>query len=152
MRRWVVRGLFVAALAALPVQTLVRHGGTEPYPGVYQPSFGGEVPQGSDYRTYEPVVMVRERDGATRTVDYRDVLPHTAVLPLPVFKSAFADDRRAGDPRTGQWLRERLLALSPGSDPQEVTVTWAYVERRIGSTVPGATDVDKVETIDVAGR
>lgn len=145
-----VRGVFVAALAVLPVQTLVHHGAPEPYPGIYQPSFGGAVMEGVDYQTYEPVVSVVDASGSKSTVDYRDVLPPTPVVPFSVFRSAFEDDARAHDPRSERWLRQRLMTLAPGGDPQTVVVDWVHVDRRIGSDESKVADVAKTVTVDVS--
>lgn len=151
MNRVLVRGLFAVAVAALPVQLVVREVGSEPYPGLYQPSFGGTVAEGLDYQTYEPLVTVIERDGTERKVDYRDVLPPTPVLPLSVFRSAFEDDKRSQDPQTARWLRSRLLVLDPGSDPQSATIEWVRVDRQIGSTRSQVAEVAKTVVLDVRG-
>lgn len=131
--RWLVRGVFVAAVVALPLQLVVREALAEPYPGLYQPSFGGTISSGSTYSSVEPRVTVTEADGALRRVGADALLPHTGVDEGAVFRSAFHEGPRAHDSRTADWLRERLKHLAPESEPRTVTVDWMDVERRVGS-------------------
>ena len=60
MHHAAIRGLFVLAVAVLPLQLVARELYSEPYPGLYQPSFGGDVPAGKTYTTLEPQVTVTD--------------------------------------------------------------------------------------------
>ena len=149
MHQWGVRGVFAAAVVALPLQLAVRDLAAEPYPGLYQPSFGGEVSSGPTYDSVEPRIAVTDADGSTRQLGVDAVLPPTGVDPGAVFRSAFREGPRAHDPDTAFWLRQRLQALEPGSDPQDVTVDWVHVEHRVGSTRVRTGDLDSRVLVDV---
>lgn len=47
----------------------------------------------------------------------------------------------AADPRTKQWLRERIADLHPGREPERLTVTWIRsIYRETGEDVPVETE------------
>ena len=123
---------------------------SEPYPGLYQPSFGGDVPVGKSYTTLEPRVTVTDADGSATRIAYEDLLPPTDVVPQTVFRHAFLHSREADDPGTARWLRGRLVALAPGSDPRTLTIEWLDVVRRVDSSRSRVADVESVDEIDVA--
>ena len=149
MPRWAVRSVFLAAVVALPFQVVVREVFSEPYPGLYQPSFGGDVTRGSTFTNVEPRVTVREADGSSHRVPYTAVLPRTGALPQAVFRSALGDPVRAQDPQTRRWLRQQLLAAEPTTDPRSVEVEWLTVERRFGSSTARVVSVEDETPIDV---
>lgn len=152
MRRWLIRGVFVVAVVALPFQLAIREIKSEPYPGLYQPSFGGAVSAGPAYETVDPRITVTDADQTTYQIAYQDLLPPTRVIGSAVFRSAFHDDQRSQDPRTASWLRQRLLVLEPERDPAEVVIEWVEVERRVDSAATRDVEVEQRVAIDVGER
>lgn len=129
-----VRAAFGLALLILPVQHVVSSVSAEPYPGLYQPSFGGRVPEGDVAVTLEPEVTVVEADGEERSVAHDELLPTTRVLTPVVFEQAFLRGSHAQDAATAAWLRERLTDLDPGSDPRALRIVWREVEHDLGTS------------------
>ncbi|WP_432570312.1 hypothetical protein [Kineococcus sp. SYSU DK005] len=125
-RRTAVRAVFALAVIALPLQVGIRHLASEPYPGLYQPSFGGVPLAGREAVTTEAEVTLELAGGQRRTSSVEEVLPPTGVLPRYVFARGFGDQEAADDPRTVAWLRERAATL----DDRPVTaldVRWQRV-------------------------
>lgn len=125
-RRRAVRTVFVLALCALPVQVVVREVVGEPYPGLYQPSFGGVPLTGGEATTTDAVVTLDYADGRTRAMSMAEALPPTGILPRYVFSRGFRDQATADDPRTVAWLRERF-ADDPGGPVTGFDVQWQQV-------------------------
>jgi hypothetical protein len=148
--RVVVRLVFAAVLAALPVQVGVREVFSEPYPGLYQPSFGGAPKSSRVAAAHEPRVTVRSSDGSVVAVPFRSLLPPTPVLELPVFRAAFGQDEVVRNPETRAWLRDQVLAWRPELDPSEVTVVWEDVEYDLRSGDRRAVAITRVTTVDVS--
>src|SRR5688572_3021848 len=122
-----VRLLFAALVVALPIQVAVRELVGEPYPGLYQPSFGGDPARGDFALTTEAAVTVIDRDGERHRVEVDDVLPEgTRVLRSTVFHAAFFDPEEANHPETVHWLRGRVRSLVPG-EPAAVHIEWQRV-------------------------
>ncbi|MCI2239892.1 hypothetical protein MO973_36965 [Paenibacillus sp. TRM 82003] len=121
-----VRLVFALAVLALPAQVAIRHVASEPYPGLYQPSFGGVPLAGREAVTTEAEVTLEFAGGATRAVGVEEVLPPTRVLPRFVFTRGFGTQERADDPRTVAWLRERVAALDERT-ATAVDVRWQRV-------------------------
>ncbi|WP_432544285.1 hypothetical protein [Kineococcus sp. SYSU DK002] len=118
-----VRAVFGLAVVALPLQIAVRHVASEPYPGLYQPSFGGVLQSGREATTWETEVTLELADGTTRSTSVEEILPPTGVLPRYVFASGFGDQASADDSRTVAWLRDRLAVLGEG-EVTAVEVRW----------------------------
>ena len=125
-RRRAVRAVFVLALCALPVQVAVREVAGEPYPGLYQPSFGGVPLRGDRATTTDAVVTLQYADGRTRDLTMAEAMPPTGILPRYVFARGFRDQATADDPRTVAWLRERF-ADDPGGTVTGFDVQWQQV-------------------------
>jgi hypothetical protein len=141
MRKWAIRILFLAAIAMVPGQEVLRRAVGEPYPALFLPSFSGVRERDGIVRTQEPVVTIVYAGGRRRRTRFDTLLPRTAVLPQAVFRSAFFSDRRASDPRTRDWLRTSLRAQGRGA-AEGVVVSWHEVfydtatrSRRLGRTV-----------------
>ncbi|WP_344476579.1 hypothetical protein [Kineococcus aurantiacus] len=130
IRRRAVRGVFALAVLALPVQVAVRELAGEPYPGLYQPSFGGVPLTGGRATTTEAVIHLGYADGHTRRIPVEEALPPTGILPRYVLLRGFRDQRTAEDPRTVAWLRQRW------ADDPEGTVTAFDVQwQQVGYSV-----------------
>ena len=121
-----VRVVFALALCALPVQVAVREVAGEPYPGLYQPSFGGVPISGGRATTTDAVVTLTYVDGRTRQLPIAQALPPTGILPRSVLEQGFRDQATADDPRTVVWLRERF-ADDPGGVVSGFDVQWQRV-------------------------
>ncbi len=150
-RRLAVRAVFAAVLLALPVQVAVREVWSEPYPGLYQPSFGGAPRSAAVATTLEPRVDVEATDGSVTPVPFRDLLPPTPVLETTVFRSAFYSADNAAEPQTRAWLRGRVAAWRPEIDPATVTITWEDVEYALSTGERRVVRTDRVTTVDVSG-
>lgn len=148
-RRTPVRLLFLAVLVALPAQVLVRERYSEPYPGLYQPSFGGAPRSPEVARTLEPRVVVETAEGREVPVAFRELLPPTPVLQTAVFRSAFYPRGNALEPQTRAWLRGRVTAWNPRIHATAVEVTWEDVEYDVHSGDRQVISTNRVITIDV---
>lgn len=115
--------LFLLAALALPVQVLLRAAFGEPYPGLYQPSFGGVPEAGNVAITREPKITIVYDDGTRRRVKITGLLPSTPQVEAPIFRSAFYDPKRARDPETLKWIRERIERQS-GREAEAMIVEW----------------------------
>ena len=94
--------------------------------------------------------LTQRADGSSARIAYDDLLPPTGVVPQTVFRHAFLRSRQAEEPGTRRWLRGRLVALDPGSDPRTLTIEWVDVARRVDSPESRVADVQSVAEIDVA--
>ena len=145
-----VRVLFLLVVTLLPVQLAIRELIAEPYPALYQPSFGGAPRSAEVAASTEPVVVVTTRSGEEHEVPYRDVLPPTGVLPAVVFRVAFFVPGDAVAVETRAWLRDRLLAMKAGSDPMELIITWENVEYDLRTGERRVVAVERITAIDVS--
>ncbi len=142
MRRVLVRGLFALLLIGFVVQLAVAKVWTEPYPGLFQPGFGGfGGAQGRPENMAtvpEPTVMATYADGSTSTFSHRDVMERSKSGRMAVFQSAFGTDSpRRSDPQTVAWLQERLTELDGGRRPVSAVISWRDVAYDVDTRQPG---------------
>lgn len=138
------RGARVAARVLLALVLLVFVGqlgvlrvAREPYPGLFQPSFGGKVTGGSTTAISEPTVTATYTDGSTATFTHRAVMAQSQSLPSAVFSSAFAPDSpRRSAPETVRWLRQRLTDLGGGRHPERAVINWRTVTYDLHDELP----------------
>lgn len=141
------RVAFVVVLVIFVAQIGVRFAVSEPFPGIFQPSFGDTPQQGDVTVISEPVVTVALADGTSRVFDYEDVLPETLVLRSAVFETAFGDDEHADEEETQKWLAQRIEELAPGQTPDTMTVEWHDVAYSV--TSGSREDLGITKTVDV---
>jgi hypothetical protein len=141
MRRICVRGLFALLLVGFVAQVVVMKVLTEPYPGLFQPGFGGFG--GNQGRpeamatVAQPVVTVTYANGSTATFSHRSVMERSKSGQLAVFESAFgADSPRHPDPQTVAWLEKRLIDLGGGRQPLRAIVSWRNVTYDLDTRQP----------------
>lgn len=147
-----LRVLFAVAVLLLPVQVLFRAAVDEPYPGLYQPSFGGVPQEGTEAATVEPKVTVTYVDGSVEAVPFAEILPQGGPTARSLlFRSAFLTEERAQDPRTLELVARRLEeraghpATSMRVDWQDVRYDLRTGERRVVS-VTSTVKLDLQET------
>lgn len=114
---------------------------TEPYPGLFQPGFGGfGGKQGApENMTTVPqsVVTASYADGSTATFVDWVVMEQSKSAPSAVFQSAFGAHRtRPFDPRTVAWLERRLADLHDGRRPVRAVISWRDVVHDIDTGQP----------------
>lgn len=144
--RRAVRSLFVLTILVFAAQLVVTDGRREPYPALFQPSFGdGSVTaEGTTIRP-QPTVTAVFDDGRTAEFDHLDVMAQARSSPWRVFRSAFGP----GSPRTYRadtvaWLEHRLYELS-GRHPTRAVVEWHDVSYDlVAGRVAGADLTDRV--------
>jgi hypothetical protein len=146
-----LRVAFAAALVLLPLELVVQRVASQPYPGVYQPSFAGTPLVGDTLTARVPIVQFAFSDGTTRDVPFEEVLPESKLLAMSVFKSAFFEEGRANDPATVGYLRDLLQEKFPGSEPATMTVEWTSqkIDIRDPDDRPGT--VTKTIVVDLSG-
>jgi hypothetical protein len=120
-----LRALFAAVVLTFVAQLVVTDGRREPYPALFQPSFGdGSV--SADGTTLRPqaTVVATFADGTTARYDHGDVMAESMTSPWRVMRSAFGPTSPRRDrPETVAWLRDRVAALG-GAEPVRVVVEW----------------------------
>ena len=139
-----LRVLFAVAILLLPAQILFKAAIGEPYPGLYQPSFGGVPQEGTEARTVEPRVVVTYADGTSDIVPFEEVLPEGGPSARSLlFRSAFLSEERALDPRTVALVAGRLESRA-GKPAIEMSIDWQNVRydlrtgaRRVESVTSG---------------
>ena len=125
-----VRWLFVALLlffVAQEVLTLANN--REPYPALFQPSFGnGSVTPEHTVVGDEATMRVVFADGSTGTYDALQVHAEAKSSPLTTFRSTFGPTSPRRDrPQTVAWLESRLRDLSGGKQPVSAELVWHKV-------------------------
>lgn len=125
----------------------------EPYPGLFQPAFGGfggEQGRPENMTTVPQLaVTVTYTDGGTRTFSYLDVMKQSKSDPLTVFTSAFGPGSpRRSDPRTVAWLDRRLTDLGAGRRPVHAVLAWHKVTYDVDTRQPLRTTT--TDSLDVA--
>ncbi len=145
-RRGPVRALFIVVLVGFLVQLGVTVVWREPYPGLFQPSFGsGQVSEDGTTIVQEPTVTVTYTDGGGGTFTHRQVMAESKSLQLTVFRSAFGPDSpRRTDPETIAWLEHRLSDLSGGRQPARAVLVYNAVAYDLsGQRPPQASTTDR---------
>jgi hypothetical protein len=120
--------VLVVILVGFAGQLAVTKAWGEPYPGLFQPSFGGAVPPVGTAVVHEPTVIVLYADKTSATFSHLDVMAQSQSLPLAVFTSAFGPDSpRRSAPDTIAWLERRLADLGGGRRPERAVIEWRDV-------------------------
>lgn len=147
--RLAVRVLFALVLLVFIAQVVVTDGRREPYPALFQPSFGtGSVtPEGTVIRPQATVVAIFA-DGTTASYDHMDIMGQAKSSPWRVLRSAFGPDSpRRSHPDTIAWLENRLFQLS-GRHPERAVVEWHDVAYDIDDErPPQSTLTDRTEML-----
>ena len=141
-----VRVLFGLVLVAFVLQLGVTVAWREPYPGLFQPSFGsGQVSNDGTTVVQEPTVTVAYADGVISTFTHRQVMAQSKALQLTVFRSAFGPDSpRRSDPATIAWLEQRLSELADGRQPEQAVLVYhAVAYDLLGQRPPQVTTTDR---------
>jgi hypothetical protein len=124
----VARVTLALLLIIFPAQLAVLVIWGEPYPGLFQPKFGGELPVNGTVRAQEPILTVTFTDGSSSTFSHLQVMDQAKSLPLSIFRSAFGPTSpRRSDPRTVAWLKDKLHELGGGREPEQAVIDWRTV-------------------------
>jgi hypothetical protein len=143
--------VLVAVLVVFAVQLAATKIWAEPYPGLFQPSFGGAVPPAGTAVVEEPTVTVDYTDGTSATFSHLQVMAQSKSLPLAVFKSAFGPDSpRRSAPDTISWLERRLSDLGGGRQPERAVIEWRDVTYHLDDGLPPRS-VDTDDTVITFG-
>ena len=124
---------------------------SQPYPGIYQPSFAGTPVVGETLTARVPIVSFTFLDGSVREIPFEEILPESKLLSMSVFKSAFFDEASANDPATVRYLKELVEEKFPGAEPDTMTVDWTSqrIDIRDPDDRPGT--VTKTVVVDLSG-
>ena len=144
--RQAVRVLFGLVVVGFVIQLAVTVLLREPYPGLFQPSFGsGQVNDDGTTIVQEPIVTVTYADGGTARFTHRQVMAESKSLQLTVFRSAFGPDSpRRADPETTAWLERRLSVLAGGREPEQAVLVYnAVTYDLLGQRPPQGTTTDR---------
>jgi hypothetical protein len=143
--RGFVRASFGLVVVAFVVQLVMIKVWHEPYPGLFQPAFGGRHARGGTTTVQQPTVTATYTDGTTTTFGHRDVMARSKSLQLAVFRSAFGPDSpRRSDPDTLAWLNRRLSDLGGGRQPDYAVLSWRAVAYDLdGDRPPRVTTTDR---------
>lgn len=123
--RLALRVLFSVVVLIFVAQLVVTDGRREPYPALFQPSFGdGSVSADGTTMRPQATVVARFADGTTARYDHNDVMAESMTSPWRVMRSAFGPTSPRRDrPETVAWMHDRVAALS-GRQPVSVVVEW----------------------------
>jgi hypothetical protein len=143
-RRLGVRLLFVGVVLFVVAQEAVTLGHREPYPALFQPSFGnGSVTKQHTIVGDEPTMVVTYAGGARKTFDHLDINAAAKSSPLTTFRSTFGPTSpRRDKAATVAWLEQRLTDLGGGRRPVSAVLTW----RNVAYHLDGDRHVDSVVT------
>lgn len=145
--------LFAVVLLVFAAQVAVTEGHREPYPALFQPSFGnGSVtPEGTTLRPQTTVTAVFA-DGTTASFGHMEVMAQSLSSPWRVLRSAFGPDSpRRTRPATVAWLEHRLYELT-GRHPQTAVVEWSDVAYDINDERPPESTVTDRYVISFGGE
>lgn len=123
-RRWGARVGFAGLGLALAAQFVVKSVASEPYPGLFGPSFGSVPLVDGRYFQTKPQVTIIFADASQKRVRPSELLPPSDTTPAAVFRSVFDTHLDPADPRTISWLQERIETILPGRDPETVVIEW----------------------------
>jgi hypothetical protein len=150
MSRVLLLLLFAAVVIATPVQYIVKQKVSEPYPGLFQPAFGGVPSQSGILEERKPQIDVAYADGSSRAFTHQELLYDSGVQSLSVFNSGFYRDKaaRARHPETTAWLKERVEELGNGSMAREAVITRVNTKySTTGAFAPQSQVVDEMRVV-----
>ena len=144
-----VRVAFGVLLLVFVAQLGVTKVWSEPYPGLFQPAFGGSVDEAGTTSVMEPTVTASYADGTTESFSHRDVMAQSKSLQVAVFTSAFGPDSpRRDDPETVAWLERRLAVLGGGKQPESAVLDWREVTYDLADEQAPRSSTTERTTID----
>ena len=147
-----VRGVFVLVLAGFAMQVAVDEVWREPYPGLFQPAFGGTGPEAGVVESDEPTVTVAYADGSTETFTHLEVMAQAKSSPTRVFSTAFRPESPRRDlPGTVAWLEERVSDLGGGREPVRAVISWRTVRYDLDDDGPPRVTVGDRTVIPFGG-
>lgn len=148
-----VRTIFVLLLVGFLVQVAVNAIWREPYPGLFQPAFGGTGDVAGTVESDEPTVTVTYTDGTTATFTHLEVMAQAKSSPTRVFSTALGPKSPRRDlPETVAWLEQRVSDLGGGRQPVSALIDWRTAHYDLtGDGPPQYTEVDQT-LIPFGGR
>jgi len=148
-----IRAIFVLVLAGFAVQVAVNEIWREPYPGLFQPAFGGTGPVAGTVESDEPTVTVTYADGGTTTFTHLQVTAQAKSSPTRVFSTAFRPESPRRDlPGTVAWLEERVSDLGGGREPVRAVISWRTVSYDLDDNGPPHVTVSDRTVIPFGGE
>jgi hypothetical protein len=128
VRSRTARVLLGVILVGFAVQLALSMIWREPYPGLFQPSFGGAVDPAGTEVVEEPTVTVEYTDKTRAVVSQLQVMAQSQSLPSAVFKEDFGPESpRRSAPDTIAWLGRRLSDIGGGRQPERAVIEWRDV-------------------------
>ncbi|WP_127129781.1 hypothetical protein [Georgenia sp. SYP-B2076] len=117
----------------------------EPYPGLFQPAFGGTGPVVGTVDSDEPTVTVTYADGTAATYTHLEVMAQAKSSPTRIFSTAFGPKSPRRDlPGTTAWLERRVADLGGGREPVSAVIDWRTAHYDLSGEAPTRfTEVDR---------
>jgi len=146
-----ILALFAAVALSVPVGLFTRAAVGEPYPWLFQPSFGYVINKDGVIDSENPVVTAITTDGRKLSIDPERLMPDSRLSGVLMFLNNFRRESVAMAPATEGWLTERLAELYPDQHFAKLTITWANerITLATGARHPESNPrVDTIELID----
>ncbi|MCK6210635.1 hypothetical protein KZX45_08790 [Georgenia sp. EYE_87] len=148
-----VRGIFILVLTGFVAQVAVDEMWREPYPGLFQPGFGGIGPVAGTVDSDEPTVTVVYTDGGSATFTHLEVMAQAKSSPTRIFSTAFRPDSPRRDlPGTVAWLERRVSDLGGGREPVRAVISWRTAHYDLDDDGPPRFTVGDRTVVPFGGR
>lgn len=146
-----VRVIFGTLIVALPLQLAIALFVAQPYPGLFQPSFGRNPTATGIATTLEPTISVVSADGKVlKYLTAEELLPpNTRPARAPIMLSAFHRDLDMSDSEMQKWIVGQLDRLQV-SGAAGLIVQWDSVVYDISDGSELERESDSVVTVDLS--
>ena len=115
--------LFAVTIISLPVELAVSAKFGEPYPGIFQPGFGG-VPEEDGAIFYErPEVAIVDSSGSKSITDFKSLAPDVGSESQVVLARAIGETDSRRSPETVDFLRKAAQG-AVGGTPTQLAISW----------------------------
>lgn len=144
--------LFGLVVLSAPVGLFARAAFGEPYPWLFQPSFGYVLNKDGTVMSENPVVAAVTNEGESLIIRPADLMPESRLSGVLMFLNNFRREEVARDPRTAQWVAGRLSELYPDKQFERLTVTWANQVVVLASGDKRALPQPRVDIVDLPAK
>lgn len=132
--RWALTVLFtilgISALGIIANETV-----SEPYPALFQPSFGGDGQHPGVAHVTRMDFFVTYDDGSTQQFDNRDVLYDSPILETPIMAMGFGIHEGKGimetAPSSITWGAQRVREISGNKSVKDARIDWTKKSYRL---------------------
>jgi len=122
----------IAILCVLPIEVLVvRASGHEPYPALFQPSFGTVEQSDSTVKYDFGKLTATTVDGEKLEVDPYQIMPSSSVDPISIWSIRFGPDKEIEPDIWLGFFKNSLTRLYPHEQFAKVTIEWYEIKLRV---------------------